>query len=148
MEVLWFSCGYFPAPPRYFADPSHLLGFVLCMLVGLLFLLLCLVLIRTLSVLFVSGLAAHLGVFFGCFSVLVVTCWGECVSLLGSMGEEQIVAERYDAEEEGSDASYVPETSQSISETHKTEDTPTSSKNATEGRVLEGNKKKTFTSLF
>lgn len=63
------------------------------------------------------------------------------------MGEEQIVVERYDAEEEGSDTSYVPETSQSISETLGTEDTPTSSNNVTEGTILEGNKK-TFTSLF
>lgn len=64
------------------------------------------------------------------------------------MGEEQIVVEWYDVEEEGNDTSYVPETSQSFSETLETEDTLTSSKNATEGRVLEGNKKKTFTSLF
>lgn len=64
------------------------------------------------------------------------------------MDEENIMVERYDASEEGSETSCVPETSQSLTETRGTEDTPTSSKTVTGNKVMEESKKKTFASFF
>lgn len=70
-------------------------------------------------------------------------------SLLGeSSRQEQIVVENYDAEEDGSETSCVPETSQSISRTLGAEDTPTTSKNAAEDLEKDGRRKKTFASFF
>ncbi|KAI5683145.1 hypothetical protein M9H77_04373 [Catharanthus roseus] len=64
------------------------------------------------------------------------------------MVQVHIVVEKYDAEEEGSESSCVPKTSQSVSKTLGTKDTPTSSKSKADGKGLELKKKKSFASFF
>lgn len=63
-------------------------------------------------------------------------------------GFDKVVVEKYDAREEGSDTSYVPETSVSVSQTLGNEDTPSSSKHSMDAAGEGGNKAKSFASLF
>lgn len=64
------------------------------------------------------------------------------------MVQEHIVVEKYDAEEEGSETSCLPKTSQSVSKTLGTKDTPTNLKSEVDGKGLERKKEKDLCVFF